>query len=222
MNEPVEIQLAKNGKNLYIFFGGVASGIAIPPFEFYNASNILDEHKIFLRDFSQCWYQNGLSSISRDIHSTAQYLNNQINEIKPEKVYFVGNSMGGYAAILFATLIGVGEVIAFAPQTFISPMLRIKYGDYRWTKQILNTYKKSFAKSKVWDLRPLLINSNYHNKVSVFVSKADNLDCLHASRLAHIEGVNIYEFKDGGHNIVKLLRNQGALPAIMSGTFIYN
>lgn len=219
MNEPVDIQLSENGKNLYIFFGGIAAGIAMPVFEFYNASKIIDDHKLFLRDFSQCWYQDGLPSISKDVYSTAQYLRNKIDDIKPEKVYFVGNSMGGYAAILFANLTGVGEGIAFAPQTFISPVLRIKYRDTRWMKQVLNTYRRSVFKRKIWNLKPLLMKSNKGNKISVFVSKADRLDHIHASHISGIEGVIVYEFEDGGHGIVKLLRDEGKLPAIMSGTY---
>lgn len=219
MSEPIEVELSENGNNLYIFFGGIAAGIAMPIFEFYNASKIINESKIFIRDLSQCWYQDGLPEISKDICSTAQHLNSQIETIKPEKVYFIGNSMGGYAAILFANLIGCGEVIAFAPQTFISPILRIRHKDKRWKKQILNTYKKSFLKRKIWDLRPLLLHSKHSIKISIFVSKADKLDYIHASHISGIQGVNIYEFENGGHGIVKLLRDQGKLQAIMSGTY---
>lgn len=220
MNKPIEIELSERGKNLYIFFGGIAAGIAMPPFEFYNASKIIDEHKIFIRDFSQCWYQGGLPSISNDIYSTAEFIKNQIESINPEKVYFVGNSMGGYAAILFSRLIDTGEVIAFAPQTFISLFLRMKHCDTRWKKQILNTYRISFLKRKVWNLKPLLLRSNKNRKISVFVSVADKLDHIHASHIADIPGVTVYEFDGGGHNVVKWLREQGKLPAIMSGTYV--
>jgi len=219
MNEPIEIELSENGKNLYIFFGGIAAGIAMPPFEFYNASKIIDEHKIFIRDFSQCWYQDGLPSAGKDIYSTALHIKNKIEDIKPEKVYFVGNSMGGYAAIIFSNLINIGEVIAFAPQTFISPFLRIRHRDRRWARQILSAYMKSLLKRKVWDLRPLLLRSNQGRKISVFVSKVDKLDYIHAFHIADIQGVNIYEFDGGGHGVVKHLRDQGKLAAIMSGTY---
>ncbi|QBQ56020.1 hypothetical protein [Nitrosococcus wardiae] len=148
MRKPVEIELSTSGANLYIFFGGIAAGIAIPPFEFYNSSKIINENKIFIRDFSQCWYQNGLPGISKNINSTAKYIRCQIEEIRPKKIFFVGNSMGGYAAILFAKLTGNGEAIAFAPKTFISPILRLKHKDPRWKKQILATYKKASLKIK--------------------------------------------------------------------------
>jgi len=175
MNRPIEIELSKNGENLYVFFGGIAAGIAMPPLEFYNASKIIDEHKIFIRDFSQCWYQDGLYSVGDDIYSSAEKIKEHIENIKPVKLYFVGNSMGGYAAILFSCLIGAGEVIAFAPQTFISPLLRMRHGDRRWSRNVLRAYRKSFLKPKVWNLKPLMLRSNHCKKVSIFVSTEDKL-----------------------------------------------
>lgn len=152
LDKPVEMELSVDGSHLYIFFGGIAAGIAMPRFEFYHASEIIEESKIFIRDLYQCWYQNGLPGISRDIHSTAQYVRDQIGRIEPDRVFLVGNSMGGYAAILFATMLRIGEVIAFAPQTFISPSLRLRHKDTRWQKQITNTYRRSMFKRKIWDL----------------------------------------------------------------------
>jgi predicted esterase YcpF (UPF0227 family) len=215
----VEVQLSEKSKNLYLFFGGIAAGIAMPPFEFYNSAKIIDENKIFIRDFEQCWYQKGLPGISNDIQSTAKYIQKWIKKIKPEKIFFVGNSMGGYAAILFATLIGRGEVIAFAPQTFISPVLRLRHIDARWSSQILKTYFKSSFKTKVWDTKTLLKNKKSSQKISIFVSKDDRLDYIHALHLKSLLNVKVFEFDGGGHGIVKLLRDQGKLPAIMSGSY---
>ncbi len=215
----VEKDYSENATHLYIFFGGIAAGIAMPPFEFYNAAKIIDEHKLFIRDFSQTWYHEGLTGISKNINSTANYIKNEIKELNPEKIFFVGNSMGGFAAIVFATLIGQGEVIAFAPQTFISPVLRFKYHDNRWPEQIKNTYKKSLFKQKIWDIRPLLIKTHNNLRISIFVAINDRLDFIHAKHLKTIPGITIYEFNDGGHGIVTSLRDEGKLPAIMSGTY---
>ena len=73
-NKSIEIDLSTNGRNLYIFFGGIVAGIAMPPLEFYNSSKIIDESKIFIRDLAQCWYQDGLPSISKDIYGTAGHI----------------------------------------------------------------------------------------------------------------------------------------------------
>lgn len=221
MNSPksVERELTADASHLYIFFGGIAAGFVIPPFEFYNAAKIIDENKIFIRDFSQSWYHQGLDGISNNIQSTATFIAREIQQLNPKKVFFVGNSMGGYAAIVFATLIGQGEVIAFAPQTFISPLLRLKHGDTRWSTQILSTYKRGIFKTKVWNIKRLLLQNNHNQKISIFVSKDDLLDCIHAQHLGNISGVTIFEFHDGGHEIVKLLRDTGKLPDIMAGNY---
>ncbi|MEZ9820000.1 alpha/beta fold hydrolase [Shewanella sp. 10N.286.45.A1] len=219
MEKSVEIQLSKNGKNLYIFFGGIAAGISMPPFEFYNASGILDENKIFIRDFEQNWYQSGLVDISNNIIQTAAFIRGEIDKINPEKLYFIGNSMGGYAAILFGNLIGTGEVIAFAPQTFISPMQRFKNRDFRWSKQIFSTYIKCFLKDTAFDLRKILIDKPNDNRISIFVSTGDRLDYIHANHLKGIDGVTVFEFDSGGHGIVKQLRDEGKLTDIMSGKY---
>jgi hypothetical protein len=217
--ESVEIEISTTGSSLYFFFGGIVAGIAMPPFEFYNSSKILEHSKIFFRDFNQCWYQNGIPDIGGNIHSIKNYIRKQTEAIKPENIYFVGNSMGGYAAILFAALTGKGEAIAFAPQTFISPHLRLFYGDRRWSRQIINTYKKSTLKRKAWDLKKVLRNSRGKHKISIFVSKDDQLDYIHANRIKNIPCVHIHEFHGGGHGIVKLLRDRGDLPNIMSGSY---
>jgi len=41
----VERLLVSGSRKLYFFFGGIQAGIAMPPFEFYNASGIVNETK---------------------------------------------------------------------------------------------------------------------------------------------------------------------------------
>lgn len=160
-----------------------------------------------------------MEDISCNLTETTPFIESQISQFNPDKTYFVGNSMGGYAALMFSSLIGIGEVIAFAPQTFISPLLRWKYKDDRWKNQILKTYKKSFFRKNIWDLKPLLLRQKVYQKKSVYISKEDMLDCIHASHISSVPGVIIHEFESGGHEIVTKLRDEGKLPLIMTGCF---
>lgn len=211
-----ELHQVPGASTLYIFFGGMAAGIAIPPFEFYQAARILDAHRLFLRDFTQCWYHQGLTGLTRDIPSTAAYLRRQIAELAPQRTVLVGNSMGGYAALLFATLLGEVEVIAFAPQTFLSPWLRWKHHDDRWPRQIRRTWRISCYRTHCWDLRPRL-QQCVGVKASLYVSSADRLDWLHAAHIATAPCVRVHGFAKGGHDVVKALRDDGKLAAIMAG-----
>ncbi len=215
----VETLICNGSKVLYFFFGGIHASIAMPPFEFYKASEIIEENKIFLRDFDQSWYHAGLKDKSINIDTTAMYIENTINNIRPEKVFFVGNSMGGYAAILFSSLIGKGEAIAFAPQTFISSDLRKKYNDTRWPQQIAKTLALSTTKKEVHDLRSFLSRQKSNNRISIFVARDDVLDLNHAVHVKDCPGVDIFEFDTGGHSLVRELRDKGKLPQIMVGEY---
>ena len=88
---------------------------AIPRFEFVKTMEktfpSLDVH--FYVDFNICWYAKGLDGITSNIDETVEYLRTK----KHKKNIFLGNSAGGYAAILFGSLLEVDRVIAFHPQS---------------------------------------------------------------------------------------------------------
>ncbi len=188
----------------------------MPTFEFYKASNLLNESRIFIRDLKQTWYQTGLPGISKDINGTVHYLNKLILDNSPDFVTMVGNSMGGFAALLFSNLVGKSRAIAFVPQTFISPMKRLLYRDWRWRTQIFQTYKSSWRKQKIWDLAKLIPQKNWN--ADIYVSTQHRLDYLHASNLQHFRGVSIHGYENGGHMLVRQLRDSGELAEILKGT----
>lgn len=210
--------LVPGSTTLYLFFGGVAGAIAMPPFEFYRAAQIIGDSKIFIRDLDQCWYHAGLRGCSHDIDSTVRFLRREIDRIEAQRVVLVGNSMGGYAAMLFAALLGTGEVIAFAPQTFISPSLRLRHHDGRWPRQIAKAWWRGLLGQRRWDLRPILALNGAGLKVSVFVSPGDPLDAIHARHIEGLPGVVVHWIDGGGHDLVRVLRDTGRLPAIMLGS----
>jgi hypothetical protein len=215
---PIAEELVSNSGRLYLIFGGIAAGMGMPPLEFYKSFRILNENKIFFRDFSQSWYQDGLPGIGKNVFEVGEFIKGRIATLNPGEVFFIGNSMGGFAAILFASLVGKGTAIAFAPQTFISPVKRLKYCDRRWPRQITNTYLKTALKKHVWDLKRWLINNGKDIKVEIFVSKNDRLDYIHANQLRGLKTVNIYEYDTGGHGLVRHLRDKGKLSDILFGT----
>jgi hypothetical protein len=47
----------------------------------------------------------------------------------------------------------------------------------------------------------------------------DKLDEAHADHLRDVPYVNIFKFNQGGHSVVKLLRDLGKLPDILSGNY---
>ncbi|AAU91957.1 hypothetical protein MCA1751 [Methylococcus capsulatus str. Bath] len=214
---PVLEELIPGSRKLYLIFGGMRGALGIPPFEFYESARILNESRVFFRDLSQTWYHAGLPGISSNIPETVRYIERIIDKSPAEEVVFIGNSMGGYAAILFSTLIGRGRVVSFSPQTFISPSKRRASGDGRWRSRILRTYGAALFKPKFFDLRRVLEMATGDNRIDIFVSSLDGLDVVHARNLAPFGNVRITERELGGHDLVKHLRDNGELQLILQG-----
>jgi len=212
---PINESLVPGSEKLFLFFGGIAGEIGIPPFEFYRASKIIDSSKVFLRDINQSWYQRGLPTIGDDAYAIGEYLRNTIIKSGASDVYFVGNSMGGFAALLFCSMLQRGKVIAFAPQTFVSPEKRLKHGDHRWSHQIEMLHRTRGA-SDIYDLKPWIQNRFPEMQSRVYVSLEHTLDMRHANELADFSNIDIHCFPDAGHGLVTRLRDDGLLARILN------
>lgn len=199
---------------IYIFFGGIIGKIGMPPFEFYRSSNILAYSRVFVRDPYQAWYLRGLPGIGPDIHAVGEYLEKIIDTSGADKVTFVGNSMGGYAALLFCAMLKTGSAIAFSPQTFISDEMRMLHGDALWSDKI-SPLTEAPVHPEAHDLA-LWIQGHYREMhARLIVSDDDPLDCLHAGELSHFPNIRVKQFPEGGHKLVTLLRDKGLLEGIL-------
>lgn len=212
----VSESLVPGADRLYFFFGGIAGAIGMPPFEFYRAASILDDSKVFLRDPAQAWYQRGLPGIGPDILAVGDYLQQTIARARASRVTFVGNSMGGFAAILFCALLKQGRAVAFAPQTFVSTRLRQAHGDTRWSAQIDAMHASGNPRDR-YELRPWIEQQHSGTRADIYVSRRDALDSAHADQLAGLPQVAIHRFPVGGHGLVRWLRDQGQLAEILAG-----
>jgi len=61
------------------------------------------------------WYIGGLNRIGKNINHTIAFLKKEF--AKYDKVYCIGGSAGGYASLLFGSLLNVSKVIATEAQT---------------------------------------------------------------------------------------------------------
>lgn len=107
-----------NNEKLIVFFGGKQKKFGGElPYEFLNFTkkHFPTINAIFYIDRNNAFYSKGLKDISTDINSTVQYLRGVIKPYK--KVIFCGHSAGGYAALLFGSLLEINTVVAFGPQT---------------------------------------------------------------------------------------------------------
>ncbi|SHE88416.1 Uncharacterised protein family (UPF0227) [Psychroflexus salarius] len=209
--ETKDILLFKKGSDVIVItFGGIKMGIGMPRFEFKNILIKYNCDQAFIIDPNQSWYQDGINS-KPNFESLKSEIENIIRDYK--KVIFIGNSMGGFAAIMFGALLNVDRVISFSPQTFISRYRRAYYGDKRWSDQINSIVSKNYL-----NLKRLLLKTKSKNSTiySIYYSTTDKLDKIHSERLSKLKSCNLYSYSFGGHNLVKSLKDKGILTEILN------
>lgn len=138
-------------------------------------------------------YHNGIFGISNNIDETVCYLKNEIEKYK--NVIFLGSSAGGYAAILFGSLLNITSVIAFIPQTIRRNPTNIDE-KYRDISKYINDSTKYYLYG---DLAISDINNNHH--------------ISHCERISHFPNVIIT--KKNGINL-KEMRNTSELYQILN------
>lgn len=155
------------------------------------------------------------------IEKIIEYLKQIITQNEYEKVCFLGNSMGGYGAILFGNILEVDRVLSFAPQSFINKWNRLINRDNRWKKQIENIYSFDNKRIDFFDLKEHLKN-NPSNKtiLEIFYSPNHRLDKKHAERLKKINNIVLHPIQEGGHGVVKTVKNSGQLKDIIKSTLL--
>ena len=192
-------------------FGGIFGALGIPPFEFYSLTKNLSVNKIYLRDLSQTWYHSGLPGISNSIDETSSFLKRTINESDVTNVVVMGNSMGGYAAILFGVLIQADIIHAFSPPTSIGDEKYVRH------KKKVRMVKKNFS-NKYFDLKKLIKLNKYHGTINIYYDAKDKIDTKHAIHLKRSKNIALHSFLGGGHGLVKRMKDSGELHRIITSS----
>ena len=215
--EAIALDFSSDSKVLLVALGGFAGGMGIPPFEFFKIAADLDTNRVFIRDLPQAMYHRKLPGIAGGVDGIIKTLKKKIDENSIERTV-VGNSGGGYASLLVGALLEADEVIAFSPVTFIGPLARLVHGDRRAPKLF---FRACFSPDRNWgyfDLKKVLREHGRETAFHIYYCHTGafgRLDTLHATRMQDFPNVSVYRFDKGGHNLVKLLRDDNKLDGIL-------
>ncbi|MBA3685068.1 MAG: hypothetical protein H0W72_07475 [Planctomycetes bacterium] len=205
--------------DLLVSFGGVRQGLGVPVFEFFNSIADLDCDKIFIRDFSAAWYQKGVDAEIDSLDKLIGFLRSSITRSAYGRVCFIGNSMGGYAAILFGSIVDAHRVIAFAPQSYIDWWNRLVSRDRRWKQEIGLVHRNERRNSTYFDLKKHLERTAYRTRIDLYYSPDHRLDRKHCERLSGSRNVVLHPLAEGGHEVVKAIRDKGQLKELIRSAF---
>jgi hypothetical protein len=216
MPETAVMEVMSGAPVLIVAFGGINHGIGVgmPPFEFLRSLSAHGCDAIFVRDPRQAWYQLGIDGVGADVAGIVDWLRRRCRGYA--RTVAVGNSMGGYAALLLGRLAGLDVAIAFNPQTTIAAPDRALLNDRRWQPLIERVQAQS-GDTRYHDVRAALANSSGSRPQSLLFFGADSCeDAAHAMRLAGDPGCHLFAVRNSRHQAVKLLRDGGILTRMFS------
>ena len=182
--------ISNNSKKLIIAF--TSRG----PMRFQHVNLLRDckSDRLYVRDVSDAWYNKGLKFLTTDIDSTVEYLKNLSKNYS--EICCIGSSSGGYAALLFGSLLQAKKILAFSPQTLIPR------GKPFTDEKLLTGIDK-----KYFDIKPFI---NTACDIKIFYSNEYRYDMESAIRLKNFSNIQLRPFDFGeNHNVVPFLIKNG-------------
>lgn len=192
------------------------------PFDFFGRTKKLEKqsgrrfNRILVRDFMNSWYHRGVPGLGDDVDEAAVNLGSIIDAISPSRIITIGQSMGGYAAILFGMLLRADRIVAFGPLSHLDAERAKEYGDRAFIP-VMQDLRTDPPKRVYDDLVRLGKALNFRGELHViFGTRTQNddgvhgsFDAVHALRLAQLPGTILHPYPESLHAVVQwLIDNQ--------------
>jgi hypothetical protein len=212
----LSLDMDGDSRTVLVTFGGLGAFGGEPSFEFGSVTREIAVKRMFVRDPHQSWYHQGVPRHGRSVTGVAQSLHEVLGKHDFERLVMTGNSAGGYAALVFGTLLGADTVLSFAPQTVLDCKILDEWNDHRWDFLLRALTAKGALQERWLDLRAALPPARHADtRYNVYFDETVRGDRLHAERLDGLQGLRLYRFGRGGHELVRELRDCGALERIL-------
>ncbi len=212
----LKVETDVDSSTLLLAFGGMNQRIGMPPFEFFSLAGETPVKRLFVRDLRQAWYHLGLPGLGDTLMSVRDHLRELIAGADAERLVVAGSSAGAYAALVLGTLLQADTVLAFSPQTILDLDELAAMNDHRWDDHLEPLVKRGQLDPAWVDLRTALPRARTSDtRCEVFFDTTLATDRLHAERLAGLDGVRLYRFGRGSHELVRELRDSGALQRVL-------
>ena len=162
--------------------------------------------KLFLRDPYRMWYQQGVPEVGQTVDEVACWLRSFVSRHGVRRIVTVGNSGGGYAALVSGILLRAAEVHAFVPQA------RLAHLEGSHTSERIRRIH-SEPECQYLNVRELILNEKVASRpnIKIYYCTNDLIDVRHVQRLRDINEVETFGFNHGDHGLVNVLKQKGIL-----------
>jgi hypothetical protein len=183
-------------------------------FDFIRATNPLGVKRLFLRDPNMMWYQKGSPGIGPDVPGVVEFLRKVIAREKVRRVVMIGNSGGGFSALLFGALVGVDEIHAFNPPT------RLRQPEDTSAPDQLHALEMEKGTAIPYlDLKEIFRQSlKPTTKVYIHYSRGESRDKRHAKYLREFSSVELIEYPFVSHHVARFFAERAMLSPLLDAS----
>jgi pimeloyl-ACP methyl ester carboxylesterase len=180
-------------------------------FDFRRATHPLGVKRLFLRDPHMMWYQKGTPGISDDVPGIVAFLRQIIASEGVKRIVMIGNSGGGFSALLFGALLGVDEIHAFNPPT------RLREPDDTSAPEQLAALELEKGKNIPYlDIREIFREHlRPATKVYIHYSRGESRDTRHAKYLREFPNVRLIEYPFVSHHVARFFAERAMLTPLL-------
>ena len=198
---------ATHGTTLIAFGGAYSAFGGIPPFEFLRIAEPLAARRVFVRDPRQRFYHYPIRGLGATIPDKVRTLR-KVSRNGPLVV--VGNSAGGFAALLFGALLDADVVLAFSPRTTIDQRHYVAAGE-AVNSRVRAVNRNPRLQRDFFDLATILRQAEQRGAITVVYPRGNSTDRWHAERLRQCPAVQLRPMASDSHGLVRDLRDSGEL-----------
>lgn len=222
MTEPCLFRGEGDESRLVVSFTGWTDDAQKEKFAFRDLCRRLGYRHILLRDPLRLAYFGGIPGAFPSYGSLLAGLGDEVRRVGAKNAIFIGESLGGFAALLLGHELGVGSVHAFAPFTCFNVLEFLGKGSLNdlkmYRRELLHLHTRAFRHRRLFCLRHVLSSDNGVTRSFVHASAGRNIDRLQALHLQGRPRVDVVLHDDGEHLIALHLVRQRTLEAWVRST----
>jgi acyl carrier protein len=217
--EPILVTRGEDARVLVIAFTGFGGRLGMRPYDFMALTGTLAYSRVLVRDPFRAWYHRGLGGDVPSFLDLTRLLQSHARALGPETIITIGNSSGGYAALLAGHLLKADYTHALAPQTYLDAGNILRYRDApmvrgHW-RELLRLHRSRSARPEYLDLRRALSEDNRKTRYFVHVCAGADRDRQRAEHLTGLARLSILRYPGDRHQVVGVMARHGFLREIL-------
>jgi acyl carrier protein len=217
--EPILVTKGENARVLVIAFTGFGGRLGFRPYDFMALTGALAYSRILVRDPFRAWYHRGLGGDVTSFLDLTHLLQSHARALGPETIITIGNSSGGYAALLSGHLMKADYAHALSPQTYLDARNILRYRDVpmvrgHW-RDLLGLRRSRSATPAYLDLRRALSSDNGKTRYFVHVCAGANRDRRRAEHLTGLARLSMLRYPGARHQVAGVMARHGFLREIL-------